>query len=92
MKNLNPKHLPEWVRDTLCNDEYSSDEEMVHYFMAEGQVSEAQARAWVAERAYYGGIEYLCDCLANADEFRALREAAREWEQRALAQLRAKSN
>ena len=92
MKNLNPKSLPEWVRDSLCNDEYSSDEELVQYFMAEGKVSEAQARAWVAERAYYGGIAYLRDCLANAAEFRALREAARAWEQRAWAQLRAKRN
>ncbi|HET8630056.1 MAG TPA: hypothetical protein VFL91_21760 [Thermomicrobiales bacterium] len=37
-------------------------------------MSEAQARARVAERAYYGGIAYLNDCLANAREYRAARE------------------
>ncbi len=82
MKNLNPKNLSEWVLDTLCNDENDSDEEMVAYFMEEGNVSKEQARAWVAERGYYGGIEYLQDCLANAQEYREARKAEDEREQR----------
>lgn len=72
--NLNPKNLSEWVLDTLVNDEVSTDEEMVAYFMQEGSVSEEQARAWVAERAYYGGICYLRDCLAAGETFRAERK------------------
>ena len=57
--------------------------------MQEEQVSEAQARAWVAERDYYGGIDYLRDCLANGREYRAAREAERKREKRALAKLSA---
>jgi N-acyl-D-aspartate/D-glutamate deacylase len=90
MKNLNPKNLSDWVLDALVNDEYSEDEEMVRYFMQEGNVNEEQARAWVAERAYYVGIDYLRDCLANAEEYRAKREAKREREECALAMLVAK--
>lgn len=87
MKNLNPKNLSAWVLDTLCNDENVSDEEMVTYFMEEGNVSEEQARSWVAEREYYGGIGYTRDLLANGKEYRAARVAEREREKRALAKL-----
>ncbi len=87
MKNLNPKNLSEWVLDTLCNDENVSDEEMVTYFMEEGNVSEDQARSWVAEREYYGGIGYTRDLLANGKEYRAKREAKRGREEPTLAKL-----
>lgn len=89
MKNLNPKNFPSWVLDALVNDGYSSDEELVRLFMQEPGVAETQARAWVAERGYYGGIGYLEDQLANAAEYRAAREKERMWEKRALAKLAA---
>ncbi len=85
MKNLNPKNLRPFVLDQLINNEVSPDEELVEEFMQQEQVSEVQARAWVAERGYYGGIDYLRDCLANAEEYRAGREAERERGKRALA-------
>lgn len=70
MKNLNPKNLSDWVIEALCNDENTSDAQMVTYFMEQGNVSEEQARAWVAERPYYKGIEYLRDSPANDEEYR----------------------
>lgn len=60
---------------------------MVRFFMQEGNVTEEQARVWVAERPYFGGIGYLQDMMANAKEYRAAREAEREREKRALARL-----
>ncbi len=87
MKNLNPKNLRPFVLDQLINNEVSPDEELVEEFMQQEQVSEAQARAWVAEREYYGGIGYVRDCLANGQEYRAKRQAKREREDRALAKL-----
>lgn len=89
MKNLNPKNSHPFVLDQLINNEVSSDEELVEHFMHEMGVSEEQARAWVAERGYYGGIDYVRDCLANGQEYRAAREAKREREERALAKLAA---
>jgi len=83
MKNLNPKNLRPFVLDQLINNEVSPGEELVGAFMQPEQGSEAQARAWVAERAYYGGIDYVRDCLANGQEYRAKRER----EDRALAKL-----
>lgn len=83
MKNLNPKNLRPFVLDQLINNEVSPGEELVGAFMQQEQVSEAQARAWAAERAYYGGIDYVRDCLANGQEYRTKRER----EDRALAKL-----
>jgi hypothetical protein len=42
-----------WIKSTLANDEYSSDEEIITYFMEEGQMSEEEARSWVAKRSFY---------------------------------------
>ena len=42
-----------WIKSTLANDENSSDEEIVTLFMEEGQMSEEEARAWVAKRTFY---------------------------------------
>ncbi len=82
MKNLNPKNLRPFVLDQLINNEVSPDEELVEEFMQQEQVSEAQARAWVTERDYYGGINYVRDCLANGKEHASphdgLRGRARE--------------
>lgn len=40
-----------WVDAVLANDEVSSDEELVQYFMVEGTMTEANARAAVALRS-----------------------------------------
>ena len=42
-----------WIKSTLANDENSSDEEIVTFFMEEGKMSEEEARAWVAKRTFY---------------------------------------
>ena len=42
-----------WIKSTLANDENSSDEEIVTFFMEEGQMSEEEARAWVSKRTFY---------------------------------------
>ena len=42
-----------WIKSVLSNDEDSSDEELVAYFMKEGPMSEEEARQWVAKRKFY---------------------------------------
>jgi hypothetical protein len=67
-----------WIKSTLANDEYSSDEEMVAYFMQEGSITEEEARNWVAKRNFYSmnlviedeggkdiGIYDPKDCVVN---------------------------
>ena len=43
----------QWIKSTLSNDEYSSDEEMLEYFMKEGGLSRDEATRWVALRPNY---------------------------------------
>ena len=42
-----------WIKQTLSNDEYSSDEEMLEYFMKEGPLSYEEASQWLALRPQY---------------------------------------
>jgi hypothetical protein len=42
-----------WIKQTLSNDEYSSDEEMLEYFMKEGPLSSEEAAQWLALRPRY---------------------------------------
>ena len=42
-----------WIEAVLSNDENSTDEAMVKYFMVEGGLSERTARRWVARRGEY---------------------------------------
>ncbi len=42
-----------WIKQTLSNDEYSSDEEMLEYFMKEGPLSSEEAEQWLALRPRY---------------------------------------
>ena len=42
-----------WIKAVLCNDEHSSDEELVDWFMREGKLTEEEARAWVSKRSLY---------------------------------------
>jgi hypothetical protein len=41
-----------WVKSTLTNDEYASDEEMRACFIEHG-LSDAQADEWIAKRSFY---------------------------------------
>src|SRR5688500_18184581 len=43
----------DWIKQTLANNEYSSDEEMLEYFMKEGGLSRDEADQWVALRPEY---------------------------------------
>ena len=49
-----------WIKQTLSNDEYSSDEEMLEYFMKEGPLSPEEAAQWLALRPQYMR-EVFCD-------------------------------
>lgn len=42
-----------WIKSVLSNDEYSSDEELVTYFMQEGNLTEDEAKAWISKRSFY---------------------------------------
>ena len=42
-----------WIKQTLSNDEYSSDEEMLEYFIKEGPLSSEEAAQWLALRHQY---------------------------------------
>jgi hypothetical protein len=50
---LSVVELPKWVRDTLSNDEYSSDDELMEYFMQEGKIDQDTARRYVSYRDLY---------------------------------------
>lgn len=52
MKHLD-KQTEKWIKATLSNDEYSTDEEMVEYFMTEGKLTKEEAQKWVAQRSFY---------------------------------------
>jgi pyrroloquinoline quinone (PQQ) biosynthesis protein C len=43
----------EWIKSVLSNDEDSSDEELVAYFMQEGGLTKEEAVAWVTKRSFY---------------------------------------
>lgn len=42
-----------WIKATLANDENSSDEELISYFMKEGGLSREEAQKWVSQRTKY---------------------------------------
>lgn len=81
MENLNPKNLNGWVIAMLCHDENTSDAQMLTYFMEQGNISEEQARAWVAERPYYKSIEHLRDSLGDTEEYQRFIKTEIETEQ-----------
>lgn len=62
MKNKNWVE-DKWIRSVLSNDEYSSDEELVKYFIEEGKMSEKEAKGYVAKRNYY-----LCNIVLDNGE------------------------
>jgi hypothetical protein len=45
--------LPKWVRATLSNDEHSSDDELMEYFMQEGEIDQDTAKRYVSYRDLY---------------------------------------
>jgi hypothetical protein len=45
--------LPKWVRATLSNDEHSSDDELLEYFMQEGEIDQDTAKRYVSYRDLY---------------------------------------
>jgi hypothetical protein len=42
-----------WIETVLSNDEVSSDQELVQYFMEEGGLTQREACHWVAKRDIY---------------------------------------
>ncbi len=52
-QKTNKLKLEHWIKAVLSNDEYSSDEEIVTYFMQEGELTSEEAQAWVAKRDFY---------------------------------------
>lgn len=57
MTKLDAKTI-HWIKATLSNDEYATDEAMVAYFSQEGRMTQAEAEQWVARRMFYlGGNE-----------------------------------
>jgi len=57
MKNTDMKTddglISQWAKSVLSNDEYSSDEELIEYFMTEGPMMEDKAKMLVAKRSFY---------------------------------------
>lgn len=42
--------LKKWIIDQLTNDEVSTDEEMIKWFMSEGGLTKKEATKWVSLR------------------------------------------
>jgi hypothetical protein len=56
MTKLNAKTIA-WLKDTLTNDEVSTNEELIAWFITEGKLTQAEAEKWVnLRRAYQIGI------------------------------------
>ncbi len=49
---LNESQL-NWIKDSLSNDENSSDEELVEFFINEIGLTQQQAEYWISKRTYY---------------------------------------
>jgi hypothetical protein len=49
---MNPQTLL-WIKSTLANDEQSSPEELVAYFVTEGPMTTEEAETWVTKRDFY---------------------------------------
>lgn len=48
------KTAPEkWIKAELSNNESSSDEELVTYFMQEGPMTKEEATQWVSKRDFF---------------------------------------
>lgn len=43
----------QWIKSVLSNDEYSSDEELLLYFVKEGPMTEEVAKEWISKRDFY---------------------------------------
>jgi hypothetical protein len=55
----------DWIKQTLANDEVSSNEELLEHFVKEASLSRVEAARWVAIRP-----EYLWDmfCTIEPDD------------------------
>ena len=52
----------DWIASTLMNDENSSDEEMMKYFMDEGKMSEPEAKHYINQRSdALSNMEYIIE-------------------------------
>jgi hypothetical protein len=60
-----------WLKQTLANDEASSDEELLEFFVKEGGLTREEAARWIALRP-----EYLRDmfCTTEPDDPKGDRE------------------
>jgi hypothetical protein len=45
----------EWVIDSLANDEFSSNEELIQYFQDEFKLKEEDSKHWVNVRTHFIG-------------------------------------
>lgn len=61
--------LEEFVADQLSNDEFSTDEEMLNWFMEEGPMPKEQAEFYLAQRG-----RFLTNPLAELEPY-SLKEA-----------------
>ena len=52
MTKLNAKTI-NWLKDTLTNDEVSTDEELMAWFITEGKLTKVEAEKWVNLRSAY---------------------------------------
>src|SRR5436189_2495889 len=52
MTKLNAKTIA-WLKDTLTNDEVSTNEELMAWFITEGKLTKAEAEKWVNLRSAY---------------------------------------
>jgi hypothetical protein len=42
-----------WIKATLSNDEGSTDDQLIDYFMTEGKMTKDEAIYWIGQRSYY---------------------------------------
>jgi putative acetyltransferase len=77
--------LHNWIAATLSNDENSTDEELVAYFIKEGPMSKEQAQKYVAQRSAF--LHREKDSAADLEE--ALFGSV-EWQDEQIAKIKAK--
>ena len=77
--------LHNWIAATLSNDENSTDEELVAYFIKEGPMSKEQAQKYVAQRSAF--LHREKDSAADLEEARF---GSVEWQDEQIAKIKAK--
>lgn len=50
------KNTVKWIETVLSNDEVSTDEELIQYFMDEGKFNRKDAEEIVKSRGWYLGV------------------------------------